>query len=88
MSTRGVTVAQWAALDATRTKAAQTPRAPGAWVSDVIELAGALADCSPANAKRAISDMQRAGYLDRNDWRVWLTERGRTFMEDGNTEGY
>lgn len=88
MSAATVTRTQWIALDAVRVKEAPTIRARAAWISDVVELVAAQADCSPANAKRAISDMQRAGLLDRNDCRVWLTEKGRAFMEDGNTEGY
>ena len=76
----GITPRQFCALDAVRSHADQAHKPPAAWISDVVEFASARDDCAPAAAKRALSDLQRAGLLDKNRWRVWLTDAGREFL--------
>lgn len=88
MSAPGVTETQWIVLDAVRCKETRTIHGRAAWISDVVEIAAAQADMAHALAKRTIADMKRAGMIDSNDWRVWLTPKGRAFLEDGNTEGF
>lgn len=77
----GVTARQWLALDTVRAHGDARHTPPAAWISDVAEYLSAHDDCTRGAAKRALSDMKRAGLIDMNHWRVWLTDAGRAFLE-------